>query len=121
MGKRIHSQFNHLSHFHSQRYLSFRQEYFMTLGLDDDEASKLHLKYYATYGLALRGLTRHHKVGEYWMSYTHICTIVICDKIHWNLMQNAMDPYRSKRCCHRILLCESYFKTSTEQSVASGL
>jgi len=36
--------------------------YFLTLGLDDDEASRLHLQYYTTYGLALRGLTRHHQV-----------------------------------------------------------
>jgi pyrimidine and pyridine-specific 5'-nucleotidase len=36
--------------------------YFLTLGLDHDEASELHLKYYTQYGLALRGLTRHHDV-----------------------------------------------------------
>jgi len=36
--------------------------YFVTLGLEDEEAAKLHLKYYTTYGLALRGLTRHHNV-----------------------------------------------------------
>lgn len=38
--------------------------YFVSLGIDDEEASRLHLKYYTTYGLALRGLTRHHRVGE---------------------------------------------------------
>ncbi|KAF8974474.1 Haloacid dehalogenase-like hydrolase-domain-containing protein [Flammula alnicola] len=36
--------------------------YFISLGLDHDEASELHLKYYTQYGLALRGLTRHHDV-----------------------------------------------------------
>jgi len=36
--------------------------YFLSLGLDRDEASNLHLKYYTTYGLALRGLIRHHSV-----------------------------------------------------------
>ncbi|KAJ7283549.1 pyrimidine 5-nucleotidase [Mycena rebaudengoi] len=41
MGKRIHA-------------------YFTTLGLDDSEASALHLKYYTQYGLALRGLILHH-------------------------------------------------------------
>jgi len=45
MGKRIH-------------------DYFTTLGLDDEEASELHLKYYTQYGLALRGLTLHHDVGR---------------------------------------------------------
>ena len=36
----------------------------MTLGLSDEEASELHHKYYTTYGLALRGLTRHYGVGD---------------------------------------------------------
>jgi hypothetical protein len=37
--------------------------YFVSLGLGHEEASDLHLKYYTQYGLALRGLTRHHDVG----------------------------------------------------------
>ncbi|KAF9247306.1 pyrimidine 5-nucleotidase [Melanogaster broomeanus] len=36
--------------------------YFVSLGLDEDEASELHYKYYTQYGLALRGLTRHHDI-----------------------------------------------------------
>jgi len=36
--------------------------YFLSLGLADDEASELHHKYYKEYGLALRGLVRHHDV-----------------------------------------------------------
>ncbi|TFK23236.1 pyrimidine 5-nucleotidase [Coprinopsis marcescibilis] len=36
--------------------------YFVTLGLEHDEASKLHHQYYTQYGLALRGLVRHHGV-----------------------------------------------------------
>ncbi|KJA30190.1 hypothetical protein HYPSUDRAFT_32294 [Hypholoma sublateritium FD-334 SS-4] len=36
--------------------------YFVSLGLSHEEASELHLKYYTQYGLALRGLTRHHDV-----------------------------------------------------------
>ncbi|KAF5333526.1 hypothetical protein D9611_002441 [Ephemerocybe angulata] len=36
--------------------------YFVSMGLDHDEASELHLRYYTQYGLALRGLTRHHDV-----------------------------------------------------------
>ncbi|KAL4076075.1 pyrimidine 5-nucleotidase [Scleroderma citrinum] len=43
MGKRIHA-------------------YFVSMGLHEEEASELHLKYYKEYGLALRGLTRHHKI-----------------------------------------------------------
>ncbi|KIJ99381.1 hypothetical protein K443DRAFT_102294 [Laccaria amethystina LaAM-08-1] len=36
--------------------------YFVSLGLDHEEASELHLRYYTQYGLALRGLTRHHEI-----------------------------------------------------------
>jgi len=36
--------------------------YFTSLGLNDDEASDLHMDYYRQYGLALRGLVRHHDV-----------------------------------------------------------
>jgi len=36
--------------------------YFVSLGLSDEEASELHLRYYTQYGLALRGLRRHHSV-----------------------------------------------------------
>ncbi|KAJ7179041.1 pyrimidine 5-nucleotidase [Mycena filopes] len=43
MGKRIHA-------------------YFRSMGLEEDEASALHLKYYTTYGLALRGLIIHHNI-----------------------------------------------------------
>lgn len=38
--------------------------YFVNLGFPADEAKALHLQYYTKYGLALRGLTRHHDVGE---------------------------------------------------------
>ncbi|KAI9574721.1 pyrimidine 5-nucleotidase [Boletus coccyginus] len=36
--------------------------YFVSLGIDEAEASELHHKYYKQYGLALRGLTRHHDI-----------------------------------------------------------
>ncbi|KAI0702875.1 pyrimidine 5-nucleotidase [Cytidiella melzeri] len=36
--------------------------YFVTLGLDEERASELHHKYYTEYGLALRGLVRHHEI-----------------------------------------------------------
>jgi len=38
--------------------------YFVGLGLSHEAASELHLRYYSQYGLALRGLTRHHDVGN---------------------------------------------------------
>ena len=39
-------------------------DYFVKLGLTHEEAHELHLKYYSQYGLALRGLTRHHDIGN---------------------------------------------------------
>lgn len=38
------------------------QEYFSQLGLATDEANNLHNKYYTEYGLAIRGLIRHHQI-----------------------------------------------------------
>ncbi|KAF7352706.1 Pyrimidine 5-nucleotidase [Mycena venus] len=37
-------------------------DYFLTLGLGEEEASELHHKYYTQYGLALRGLILHHNI-----------------------------------------------------------
>jgi FMN phosphatase YigB (HAD superfamily) len=37
-------------------------EYFVSIGLDEEVASDLHLKYYTQYGLALAGLVKHHHV-----------------------------------------------------------
>lgn len=34
------------------------------MGLSHEEASELHHRYYSQYGLALRGLKRHHDVGN---------------------------------------------------------
>jgi len=45
-------------------FLRFEGEtgYFEKLGLGQDEAAELHHRYYTEYGLAIRGLVRHHKV-----------------------------------------------------------
>jgi len=40
-------------------------QYFKThLALSDEEAHQLHNEYYQSYGLALEGLVRHHKIGS---------------------------------------------------------
>jgi len=44
--------------------LVFTPAYFVQLGLSHEEAGELHHHYYKTYGLALRGLVKHHDVGE---------------------------------------------------------
>ncbi|KAI0750739.1 pyrimidine 5-nucleotidase [Daedaleopsis nitida] len=36
--------------------------YFVGMGLPEEEASTLHHKYYSQYGLAIRGLVRHHQI-----------------------------------------------------------
>lgn len=62
MGERIHGMFTHNGYRLS--FKAFSAAYFVSLGIDEDEASELHLKYYRQYGLALRGLTRHHDIGN---------------------------------------------------------
>jgi hypothetical protein len=39
------------------------RDYFKSLGLDEDKARELHQKYYREYGLAIRGLVKHHDIG----------------------------------------------------------
>ncbi|TFY59687.1 hypothetical protein EVJ58_g5632 [Rhodofomes roseus] len=38
------------------------EPYFLSLGFPEEEATDLHHKYYTQYGLALRGLVRHHQI-----------------------------------------------------------
>ena len=59
MGTRIHGW----SDFSLKDSTHTSSAYFVSLGLGHEEASELHLKYYTQYGLALRGLTRHHDIG----------------------------------------------------------
>ncbi|KAH8924805.1 pyrimidine 5-nucleotidase [Atractiella rhizophila] len=47
------------------------QKYFVKIGLSDEEAHRLHQKYYKEYGLAIRGLVRHHKVDP--LDYNQHC------------------------------------------------
>jgi pyrimidine and pyridine-specific 5'-nucleotidase len=61
------------------------QQYFKThLKISDEEANKLHKDYYQSYGLALEGLVRHHRIGillsislvylnESLSSFLHMC------------------------------------------------
>lgn len=62
MGKRIHGEPHRVVA--GQADNSLPLEYFVSLGLSHEEASVLHLRYYSQYGLALRGLKRHHDVGN---------------------------------------------------------
>ncbi|KII95091.1 hypothetical protein PLICRDRAFT_33922 [Plicaturopsis crispa FD-325 SS-3] len=79
MGKRIHA-------------------YFVSMGLGEEEASNLHLQYYTQYGLALRGLTRHHDIDP--LDFDQKCdgSLPLEEMIHPNprLRQLFLDIDRSK-------------------------
>lgn len=36
--------------------------YFLSLGLEKEKARELHKRYYTEYGLAIRGLVKHHDI-----------------------------------------------------------
>lgn len=38
------------------------RDYFKRLGMNEEEAEELHLHYYREYGLAIRGLIKHHTI-----------------------------------------------------------
>lgn len=46
-------------------------------GLAEEEASTLHHKYYSQYGLAIRGLVRHHQIGASHAS--NAVQVPVCD------------------------------------------
>ena len=62
MGKRIHGVCD-MTLCHVSLISRITIDYFLSLGLSEDEATTLHHRYYREYGLALRGLVRHHNVG----------------------------------------------------------
>ncbi|KAH7914211.1 pyrimidine 5-nucleotidase [Hygrophoropsis aurantiaca] len=72
--------------------------YFVSLGLEEQEASDLHHRYYSQYGLALRGLTRHHEIDP--MDFDRKCdgTLPLEDLIKPNpsLRKLFQDIDRSK-------------------------
>ncbi|KAJ9480011.1 Suppressor of disruption of TFIIS [Pseudozyma hubeiensis] len=45
--------------------------YFYGMGLSEDEAKTLHTSYYKTYGLAIRGLVKHHQIDP--LDYDRKC------------------------------------------------
>ncbi|WFC96813.1 hypothetical protein MBRA1_003476 [Malassezia brasiliensis] len=47
------------------------RDYFRGLGLDDHDAEQLHTHYYKEYGLAIRGLVKHHTIDP--MDYDEKC------------------------------------------------
>ncbi|KDN40691.1 hypothetical protein K437DRAFT_258556, partial [Tilletiaria anomala UBC 951] len=45
--------------------------YFINMGLSEEEAEQLHMRYYKEYGLAIRGLVKHHKIDP--LDYDQKC------------------------------------------------
>ncbi|GAA5940457.1 uncharacterized protein JCM15063_002331 [Sporobolomyces koalae] len=72
--------------------------YFEKLGLAQDEAAELHHRYYTEYGLAIRGLVRHHKVDP--LDYDRHCDAALplekVLKIDPKLQQMLQDLDRTK-------------------------
>ena len=67
--------------------------YFRSLGLDDEEAESLHMRYYKEYGLAIRGLVQHHAIDPLDMtkSVTHL--------FRW---RRSSDLIRDSLACSRV-------------------
>ena len=49
---------------HDMMVVKIRHYFIKHLQISDEEANKLHHEYYKSYGLALEGLVRHHKIGN---------------------------------------------------------
>jgi hypothetical protein len=67
---------------HDMMVVKIHQYFTKHLRISDEEASKLHHEYYKSYGLALEGLVRHHKIG----SSPHVCA----EKIRWSIIGRSM-------------------------------
>lgn len=48
---------------HDMMVVKIREYFIKHLKITDEEAEHLHHEYYQSYGLALEGLVRHHKIG----------------------------------------------------------
>jgi pyrimidine and pyridine-specific 5'-nucleotidase len=48
---------------HDMMVVKIQQYFTKHLKITDEEAHSLHQEYYKSYGLALEGLIRHHKIG----------------------------------------------------------
>ncbi len=78
--------------------------YFVSLGLSDEEAAKLHSQYYIQYGLALRGLQRHHGVGN--ATFPFLCSA----KMRTLLTPCRVDPIDFNEKCDGSLPLEEMLK-----------
>lgn len=72
------------------------RDYFISLGLEPEKAKALHQRYYKEYGLAIRGLVKHHDIDA--LDYDRVCdaslpleTILAPSAKHRALLQ-ALDP-----------------------------
>ena len=50
---------------HDMMSVKIGQYFAKHLNLSDEDAHKLHNEYYKSYGLAIEGLVRHHKIGTF--------------------------------------------------------
>lgn len=102
MGERIHGSLKMVIYF--DICLQKLSAYFVSMGLGDEEASQLHHKYYTQYGLAIRGLVRHHQIGAVMTVYAISSNIVL------NMVHNTLDALDFDRRCDGSLPLESMIK-----------
>ncbi|KAG1866488.1 hypothetical protein DFJ58DRAFT_769410 [Suillus subalutaceus] len=88
--------------------------------LDGEKASELHYKYYTQYGLALRGLTRHHDIGRTYAASTR-CRIDVRLQIPWILIGNVTEHTLSMISSNQTRDYESSFMIWTEPKFVYGL
>ncbi|OAV88596.1 hypothetical protein PTTG_01516 [Puccinia triticina 1-1 BBBD Race 1] len=67
----LYSRHCKINEFMSQKILA----YFLKLGLPLEQAQELHERYYKEYGLAIRGLIRHHSIDP--LDYDKNCDLAI--------------------------------------------
>lgn len=63
--------YSHMETRIADRMVERIRAYFISLGMSEHEADELHMHYYKEYGLALRGLVRHHAIDP--MDYDRQC------------------------------------------------
>ncbi|WFD19746.1 hypothetical protein MCAP1_001982 [Malassezia caprae] len=63
--------YSHMETRIADRMVERIRAYFLALGMSEREADELHMHYYKEYGLAIRGLVRHHTIDP--MDYDQKC------------------------------------------------
>lgn len=92
------------------------REYIIGLGLEEEEAERLHQKYYKEYGLAIRGLVMHHKIDA--LDYDSKCDATLPLETVLRPDQNHKEMLRSlDRSKCRVWALTNAYKTVSVDSL----